>query len=467
MERSDGGRRLLVWDAPDMDRCLSEVLGQRASVTTRPNLPAVLRWARERSGRPECLEAAVFCVVPHGLEAKMAPWVANLRHHGFAVFAKPTPARRDAVTRDLVRHVQRSFAQGRLVQVVVASHEVATLREPLRRWRAAGVDVALLGYRERDGFATVEPAVTFVDVEEVPGAFDQPLPRTNLFDLPQGGRWFDPLAGDESPPSGNGRSTATARGTATASAGLPTTATAVSGASASATAAAGAPGADVASAGRPDAGPPADPTPAPAPADASPRPSNGTGNGEVLALVEAEVAAAQAAGSPGLTLRHVGDLIRARFEQRTLAELGFESVGRLVEQLEAAGQLRLIRVADGCHLLTLAACDPPTPPSDGPWSDAPPPDAPPTPRSDAPAPDDPPSEDRRPGATVGHPDPRSGEDREPTAGPASDPAPAADPTPAAAIGRAPAPAPDRSAADLVQRPPNHPFYRAFLGRSST
>ena len=35
MERSTRGRRLLVWDAPNMDMCLSEVIGERASAATR------------------------------------------------------------------------------------------------------------------------------------------------------------------------------------------------------------------------------------------------------------------------------------------------------------------------------------------------------------------------------------------------------------------------------------------------
>ena len=42
MELGDGRRRLLVWDAPSMDRCLAEVIGQRTSVATRPDLNAVL-----------------------------------------------------------------------------------------------------------------------------------------------------------------------------------------------------------------------------------------------------------------------------------------------------------------------------------------------------------------------------------------------------------------------------------------
>src|SRR5947208_2213096 len=92
MERGNGGRRLLVWDAPNMDMCLSEVIGERATAATRPNLGAVL------------------------------------------------------------------------------------------------------GYREKDAFASRSAALAFVDVEDVPGAFERPLPRTNLFDLPPSGRWFEPFA---------------------------------------------------------------------------------------------------------------------------------------------------------------------------------------------------------------------------------------------------------------------------------
>jgi uncharacterized protein len=195
---SEAPRRVLVWDAPNMDRCLAEVLGRSASPDIRPRMDALLRWFVDRPASPGRIEAAVFATVAPGVEVPLARWVANLRQFGWAVFVKPRRQRGDGVADELLRHVERAFRQGDLAELVVASHDADALGGSLRRWAGAGVAVTVLGYRERlpDGLAAEAleiDGLTFTDLELIPGVFTAPLPRTNLFDLPAGGRWFPPL----------------------------------------------------------------------------------------------------------------------------------------------------------------------------------------------------------------------------------------------------------------------------------
>lgn len=299
MERGNGGRRLLAWDAPNMDMCLSEVIGSRASTSSRPNLAAVYAWLAERAHPGDVIEACVFCNVPPGYEATMTPWVVSLRHMGFAVFAKPKRTKADDVDTDIARHIERRFTHGPLVELVVASHDAKAFAAPLRRYAKAGVPVLVLGYREKDTFAHSSPEIMFVDMEDIPGAFERPLPRTNLFDLPAGGRWFDPFPPTpDRAPSGSRAGAADRRSLE--------------------------PGAE-----QPE-------------------------RGEVVDFVEAEVRAAAERGLQGLGLREVGDLLRAHFPT-SLRELGFAGVSDLIDAIERPGRLRVSRVEEGFHLVSLRA----------------------------------------------------------------------------------------------------------------
>ncbi|MEA3217218.1 MAG: putative heme uptake system protein, partial [Acidimicrobiia bacterium] len=297
MERGNGGRRLLAWDAPNMDMCLSEVIGSRASTSSRPNLAAVYAWLAERAHPGDVIEACVFCNVPPGYEATMTPWVVSLRHMGFAVFAKPKRTKTDDVDPDIARHIERRFTHGPLVELVVASHDAKAFAGPLRRYAKAGVPVLVLGYREKDTFAHSSPEIMFVDMEDIPGAFERPLPRTNLFDLPSGGRWFDPFppAPDRAP--AGSRASAADRRSLESGADLPE-------------------------------------------------------RDQVVDFVESEVRAAAERGLQGLGLREVGDLLRAHFPS-SLRELGFAGVSDLVDAIERPGRLRLSRVEEGFHVVSL------------------------------------------------------------------------------------------------------------------
>jgi hypothetical protein len=196
----------------------------------------------------------------------------------------------------------------------VASHDAKAFAEPLARLARQGVHAVVLGFRERAGYAAGHPDLDFVDLEDVPGAFARPLPRTNLFDLPSAGRWFAPFV--EVRPWG-------------------------------------APGADddAGPGQRTDAAPDADAGGAPEPP--GPTPSRG----DVVRLVIDEVGSAVASGAPGLPLQRAGELLRDRFPGFSLEDAGFRSHTDLVEELVATGELDVARTDAGGHLLRPAVID--------------------------------------------------------------------------------------------------------------
>ena len=293
-----GGRlRLLAWDAPNMDMCLSEVLGTRPTSETRPNLEALRFWLESQCQEGENVEACIFANVAPGYEQMMAPWVVSLRHQGFAVFVRPKLSRNDDVDADILSHVQRRFEKGVLVSLTVGSHDAKAFREPLLGYAAAGVAVQVIGYREQDTYAATAEGIVFVDLETLPAVFARPLPRTNLFDLPPGGRWFDPFPA----PGASG-----SRGDSPAQ--LPT------------------------------AAPVAEPSP--------------PTREEVLAVLASRVATALARQEGGIRIADAGELLRRRFAGFGLYELGFESVSDLVDTLCSDG-LHVVVRTDAGHILTV------------------------------------------------------------------------------------------------------------------
>ena len=56
-----------------------------------------------------------------------------------------------------------------------------------------GIPVTVLGFHEHASWAVNSPDVEFVDLEDIPGVFQNPLPRVNLDKLPEGGAWLQPF----------------------------------------------------------------------------------------------------------------------------------------------------------------------------------------------------------------------------------------------------------------------------------
>jgi uncharacterized protein len=182
---------LLVWDAPNIDMTLSNVIGGRPSASSRPRFDAVAKWLLSTAGDRE-VEGAVFANVPPGGAATMRGWVEAIRSFGYAVFARPKLGPTDDVDDDMLAHIAERARTHHLRRLVVASGDGRNFNEPLEKLARDGVHVSVLSFVEVAGYAQESDLLTFVDLEDVPGAFTTPLPRVRLDNLPEGGAWLPP-----------------------------------------------------------------------------------------------------------------------------------------------------------------------------------------------------------------------------------------------------------------------------------
>jgi putative heme uptake system protein len=182
---------LLVWDAPNVDMTLASVIGGRPTPASRPRFDAVARWLLAGAGDRE-VEGCVFANVPPGGAVSMRGWVEAIRSFGYAVFARPKLGPEDDVDADMLAHIEARLASHRVRKVVVASGDGRNFLEPLERVARTGVEVVVLSFAEVAGYAQESDLLTFVDLEDVPGAFTSPLPRVRLDNLPEGGAWLPP-----------------------------------------------------------------------------------------------------------------------------------------------------------------------------------------------------------------------------------------------------------------------------------
>jgi choline dehydrogenase-like flavoprotein len=96
---------LLVWDAPNVDMTLSNVIGARPTPSSRPRFDAVARWLLASAGERD-VEGTVFANVPAGGAVSMRGWIEAIRSFGYDVFARPKLGPDDDVDADT--HVRRS-----------------------------------------------------------------------------------------------------------------------------------------------------------------------------------------------------------------------------------------------------------------------------------------------------------------------------------------------------------------------
>lgn len=187
---------LLVWDAPNIDMGLGAILGGRPSPTQRPRFDAIGRWlineAAQHSADVEP-EATVFTnISTQGADA-VRPWVEALRNLGFAVFAKPKEDEDSDVDQDMLAHIRRRYEEGVLRGVVVASADGQNFMDTIEQLVADNIPVTVLGFHEHASWAVTSELVRFVDLEDIPGVFREPLPRIDLDNLPEGGAWLQPF----------------------------------------------------------------------------------------------------------------------------------------------------------------------------------------------------------------------------------------------------------------------------------
>lgn len=197
-------RVLLVWDAPNLDMGLGSILGGRPTAAHRPRFDALGRWLLGRTatvsqavadadGGPVEAEATVFTNIAPGSADVVRPWVEALRNVGFAVFAKPKVDEDSDVDSDMLAHIALRRSEG-LAALLVASADGQAFRQPLEEIaRSDGTPVAVLGFREHVSWALASDSLEFVDLEDVPGVFREPLPRIGLDSLPEQGAWLQPF----------------------------------------------------------------------------------------------------------------------------------------------------------------------------------------------------------------------------------------------------------------------------------
>lgn len=193
-------RVLLVWDAPNLDMGLGAIIGGRPTAAHRPRFDALGRWLLGRTaelaaGRPEVSsepEATVFTNIAQGSADVVRPWVEALRNVGFAVFAKPKVDEGSDVDSDMLDHIALRAREG-LAAVLVASADGQAFRAPLEEIARSGTPVSVLGFREHASWALASDTLDFVDLEDIPGVFREPLPRIGLDSLPEQGAWLQPF----------------------------------------------------------------------------------------------------------------------------------------------------------------------------------------------------------------------------------------------------------------------------------
>ena len=192
-EGADDDRReldLLVWDAPNIDMTLSNVIGERPTPDTRPRFDAVGRWLLAAAGERD-VEGTVFANIPPGGAVPMRGWIEAIRSFGYDVFARPKLGPDDDVDDDMLDFIHARARTHRLRRLVVASGDGRNFLEPLEVLARAGVEVVVLSFSEVAGYAQESDLIAFVDLEDVPGAFTHPLPnRMRLDRLPPGGTWL-------------------------------------------------------------------------------------------------------------------------------------------------------------------------------------------------------------------------------------------------------------------------------------
>lgn len=200
-------RVLLVWDAPNLDMGLGAILGGRPTAAHRPRFDALGRWLLEytsglvaessdSAGADTDIslepEATVFTNIAPGSADVVRPWVEALRNVGFAVFAKPKIDDDSDVDSDMLEHIALRRSEG-LAAVLVASADGQAFRQPLEEIAREGTPVQVLGFREHASWALASDTLEFVDLEDIPGVFREPLPRIGLDSLPEQGAWLQPF----------------------------------------------------------------------------------------------------------------------------------------------------------------------------------------------------------------------------------------------------------------------------------
>ena len=188
---------LLVWDAPNIDMTLANVIGARPTAASRPRFDAIAAWFVDGAGDPgaggaDDVEACVFANVPPQHATSLQRWVEALRSFGYAVFARPKLQPDDDIDQSMLDHISVRAHSHQLRRLVVFSGDGRNFAEPLEDLARSGTEVVVVAFSEVAGYAITSELLQFVDIEDVPGAFAVPLDRVRLDALPVDGAWLRP-----------------------------------------------------------------------------------------------------------------------------------------------------------------------------------------------------------------------------------------------------------------------------------
>lgn len=183
-------RHVLVWDAPNIDMSIANIIDGKPTTRERPDLQVLGRWLVAQAG-DDIAEACVFVNVAEHVAGPLRGWVMWLLEQGFRVFARPKIEDSD-VDDDMVDHLWARHEEGTLAAAYVGSNDARNFLEPLEELVHEDVDVTVLGFAEFAGAMSSHDDFRFVDLEAIDGLLPVALPRINLELLPPEGRWFEP-----------------------------------------------------------------------------------------------------------------------------------------------------------------------------------------------------------------------------------------------------------------------------------
>ena len=63
----------------------------------------------------------------------------------------------------------------------------------LEELESSRIPTTVIGFREHAAWAVNSDIIEFVDLEDIPGVFREPLPRIDLENLPDEGAWLQPF----------------------------------------------------------------------------------------------------------------------------------------------------------------------------------------------------------------------------------------------------------------------------------
>lgn len=194
-------RMLLLWDSPNIDMVLGQlILRRKPTGRERPRIDALRTWLRERAddtgdreGERPKVEASVFANVTERTFNGVVGWAEVVRQQGFRMFLKPKTRDDSDVDDDILDLLAERHREGGLREAILMSHDGMAFVEAAKTLIADGVRVTALVFPEHAHQLCQVDGIEVFDLEDIPGLFESPLPRLTFQSLPTEGRWLEPI----------------------------------------------------------------------------------------------------------------------------------------------------------------------------------------------------------------------------------------------------------------------------------